>query len=81
MLLAARDGIDQVSALGESSCLSQTVRLSVVVVAPNRAVIVDVPAEDACIRVLLADEMYTTPGCEDAKLVWPVTTCDVESER
>eukprot|EP00966_Prymnesium_polylepis_P035258 819351-Prymnesium_polylepis.2 len=81
ILLAASDGIDQESALGESNCLSQTVRFMVVMVMPNSAVIVDTPAECACIRVLLADETYTTPGCEDAKLVYPVTTCDVESER
>jgi len=74
MLLESTLGTDHEIPLAVSTCWSCTVRSALAVVwVPKLAVIVDEPADTACIRVLPVEDTYTTAGAELTKLLWLVT--------
>ena len=81
-LLASTVGTFHERERATSSTASVTVSAALAVVCePKRAEIVAVPAELASMRVLLTDDRKTTPGDDDSRLLWCVTSVVVPSVR
>ena len=79
-MLPSTVGTDHDSDTAESRYAFATVSAELVVArAPKLAVIADVPADSACIRVLLDGDTSTTAGVELLNVLCPVTVYVDES--